>query len=321
MQRGEHALDAARVLLFPVAQHVADLLALQVLLAAAQGAGDDGKLAVRGPARQVFLGHIGQRPDHDVAAVVAHQLGRHALELAAKKHVQEEGLQHVVTVVAKGNLGHFELVRHPVQNAAAQPAAQAAHGLALGDHLLDNAVGVLRLDVKRHTQLLQISRQNVIRKAGLLLVQVDGNQLKVDWRAGLELEQNVQHAVAVLAARDADHHAVAGLDHVEVHNRLPHLAAQAFFQLVGFAFNFEGPARLRRQGRGFVVYPNGIHGGLSWVTTGRFRPGWQLRNRQKSQAWQFSRARPVRQATASAGWPACRSGFRAGSHARPCIRQ
>ena len=135
-----------------------------------------------------------------MAAVVAHQLGRHALELATKKHVQKKGLQHVVAVVAQRDLGHFELVGHPVQNAAAQPAAQAAHGLALGDHFFDNAVGVLCLDVKRHAQLLEVSRQNVIRETGLLLIQVDRNQLKINRRTGLELEQDVKHAVTVLAA-------------------------------------------------------------------------------------------------------------------------
>ena len=281
---------------------------------------------MRGPAREVFLSHIGQRPDDDVAAVVAHQLGRHALELATKKHVQKKGLQHVVAVVAECNLGHLELVGHPVQNAAAQPAAQAAHGLALGDHLFDDAVGVLRLDMKRHPQLLQVSRQNVIGKTGLLLVKVDRNQLKINRRAGLELEQNVQHAVTVFAARHTHHHPVAGLDHVEINNRLPDLAAQAFFELVGFALDFQGAARLGRGcgGRGFGgfgVNPNGVHGLLSWVTTGRFRPEWQLHNHQKSRAWQFSPARPARRAIASAGWLACRSGFQAGSHARRCIHR
>ena len=276
---------------------------------------------MRGPAREVFLGHVGQRPDHDVTAVIADQLWRHALELAAKEHVQEKGLQHVVAVVAQRDLGHLELVGHPVQDAAAQPAAQAAHGLALGDHLFDNAVGVLRLDVKRHAQLLEVGRQDVIRKTGLLLVQVDRYQFKVNRRAGLEFEQDIEHAVTVFAARDADHHPVTSLDHVEINNRLPDLAAQAFFELVGFALDFEGAARLRRQGRGFVVYPNGVHGLLSWVTTGRFRPEWQLHNHQKFRAWQFSPERPARRAAASAGWPACRSGFQAGSHARRCIHR
>jgi hypothetical protein len=201
------------VLLLPLAQHRADLLALQVLLAAAQGARDDGELPVRGPAHQVLLGHEGQRPDHHVLAVVADQLGRHALELAAEEHVEEERLQHVVAVVAQRDLGGAQLVGHAVQDAAAQPRAQAAHRLALGDLVLDDRVGVLVLDVERHAQRLQVGGQHVVGEAGLLLVEVDRDQLEVDGRALLQLEQDVQQAVAVLAARQADHHAVAFLDH------------------------------------------------------------------------------------------------------------
>src|SRR5512133_1658815 len=170
LQRGEHGLGAPGVLLFPVTQHLADELALQILLAAAQGTGNDRELLVRRPARQVFFRDVGQRTDHDVTAVVAHQLGRHALELAAKEHVQEEGLQHVVAVMAERDLGDLELVGHPVQDAAAQARTQAAHGLALGNDLLDDAVGVLRLDVKLEAELGQVLGQDVRRKAGLLLV-------------------------------------------------------------------------------------------------------------------------------------------------------
>ena len=89
------------MLLLPLLQHGRHLLALQVLLAAAQGAGNDGEGAVRGPTHDVFLGHIGQRTDHDMAAVVADEFGRHGLELAAKEHVQEQRLQDVVAVVAQ----------------------------------------------------------------------------------------------------------------------------------------------------------------------------------------------------------------------------
>jgi hypothetical protein len=55
----------------------------------------------------------------------------------------------------------------------------------------------------------------------------------VDRRARLQLEQDVEQAVAVLAARHAHHDLVAFLDHVEVDDGLAHLAAQALFQLVG----------------------------------------------------------------------------------------
>jgi hypothetical protein len=56
--------------------------------------------------------------------------------------------------------------------------------------------------------------QHVFGEAGLLLVEVDRDELEVDGRALLQLEQDVQQAgVAVLAARQADHHLVAFLDH------------------------------------------------------------------------------------------------------------
>ena len=46
-------------------------------------------------------------------------------------------------------------------------------------------------------------------------------------------DQDVQQRVAVLAARQADHDLVAGLDHVEVADGLAHLAVQPLAQLVG----------------------------------------------------------------------------------------
>ncbi len=232
VQGAEHALDPSGELLVPISEHMADLLALQVFLAAAQGAGDDGEGAVLGPAREVFLGHIGQRADHHVAAIVAHQFGRHAFEFAAKKHVEEEGLQHVVTVVAQRNLGGPQLVRHTVQNAPAQAAAQAAHGLAFGDDTLDDGIGVLILDVKRHAELRQVGGQDVLGETGLLLIQVNGDQIEVNWRTGFEFEQNVQQGITVLAPRHAHHDLVALFDHVEVGNGLPHLAVQALAELV-----------------------------------------------------------------------------------------
>ena len=130
-------------------------------------------------------------------------------------------------MVAQRELVAFELPRHLVQNAPAQAAAQAAHGLAFGDVALDDGVGVLRLDVERHTGGGQVLGQDVLRKTGLLLVEVDGDQFEVDGRALLHLDQDVEHAVAVLAARHADHDAVALFDHVVVNDGLAHLAAQA----------------------------------------------------------------------------------------------
>ena len=237
LQGRKHGLGAAGVLLLPVAQHVADLHTLQVGLAAAQRARDDREVAVRGPTDQVLFGHIGQGADDHEFTVVAGQFWGHTLELATKKNIQEKGLQHVVTVVTEREFVAFEAACHVVQNAPAQAAAQAAHGLAFRDIAFDDGVGVLGFNMKLDAQLGQVLGQDVIGKTRLFLVQIDGYDFKTDRRALLHLEQNIQHAVAVFATRHAHHHAVAVFDHVEVHDGLAYVAAQAFLELVRFALD------------------------------------------------------------------------------------
>ena len=140
-------------------------------------------------------------------------------------------------MVAQRDLGAAQLFGHAVQDAAPQPRAQRAHGLAFGNDALDDAVGVLRLDVKGHAHAAQVLGQHMGRKARLLLVEVDGHQLKAHRRALLQLEQDVEHGIAVLATRDADHDLVALADHLVVDDGPADLAAQAFFELVVFALD------------------------------------------------------------------------------------
>ena len=260
-----HVVDAARELLVPLAQHLPDLHALQVLLAAAQRARNDRELAVRGPALDVGLGDIGQRADHGVAAVVADQLRRHALQAALEEQVQEDGAEEVVAVVAQRDLVGAQLAGDPVQDAAAQPRAQAAHRVALGNHALDHRVGVLVLDVEVDAAALQVGRQHLGREARLLLVEVDRDDREVDRRALLQVQQDVEQRVAVLAAREADHDTVALLDHVVVGDRLADLAVQALGQLVdlvgGAALGLGGRRGRGRDGGGF----GGLHDGRNWM--------------------------------------------------------
>ena len=68
-------------------------------------------------------------------------------------------------------------------------------------------------------------------KSRLLLVEVDGDDLELDRRARAQLDQDVEQRVAVLAARDADHDAVAVLDHREVGDRTPDLPVQPLREL------------------------------------------------------------------------------------------
>ena len=233
-------------------------------------------------------------------------------------------------MVAQRDLGGAQLFGHAVQDAAAQAAAQAAHGLALRDHALDDAVGVLRFDVKGHAQFAQVIGQDVRWKAGLLLVQVDGDQAEVDGRALLQLEQNVEHGVAVFAAGDADHDLVAFLDHVEVHDGAADFAAQALFELHVLALDlqvFGQRLAQRRGGRFFGFNPDGAHAEASLFhslfmvfTTVLFLRESLLRSRQKFPAWQSSPAHPAHRAIASGGARVCQSGSRAGSCVPSCIR-
>ena len=54
--------------------------------------------------------------------------------------------------------------------------------------------------MKLDAQTRQVLRQDVLRETRLFLVQIDRDQFKVDGRARLQLEQDIQQAMAVLAA-------------------------------------------------------------------------------------------------------------------------
>ncbi len=68
-------------------------------------------------------------------------------------------------------------------------------------------------------------------KAGLLLVEVDGDQLELVAVALLQHAQHVEHSITVFATRHAHHHLVAVFDQAKVANGLGHLAHQALFEL------------------------------------------------------------------------------------------
>lgn len=70
------------------------------------------------------------------------------------------------------------------------------------------------------------------RKAGLFLVQIDGNQGKIDRRALLQIAQDFEQDVAVLAPGQADHDAIPFLNHGVIGNRLAYVAPQAFLKFI-----------------------------------------------------------------------------------------
>src|SRR5437667_318586 len=121
---------------------------------------------------------------------------------------------------------------------ASQPRAERAHRLALGDDALHHRVGVLLDDAIRYAAAFEILRKHLRWKPRLLLVHVHRHEIEPDRRFFFEGNQNVEKRMTILASREADHHAVACLDHVEVGDRLAHLPAQALGQLVFFVLDF-----------------------------------------------------------------------------------
>ena len=252
---------AAGAFLFPGGQHAGHLLALQVFLRAAQGAGNDGELLEVRVGHQVGFAAGRQRPDDHVLAVVAEQLGRHAGQPGVEEQVHEERGQQVVAVVAERDLGETIFPGVPVQRAAAQARAQRAHGLAFGHHALDHRIGVLLDDRERHADRAQVVGQHVFRETGLLLVEVHRHQLEAHRRLLLQLQQQVEQGVAVLAARQADHDLVAVFDHAVVGDGLADLPAQALGQ---FGALMRLPARdaFGRRLAGQRIVQDQGHGGV-----------------------------------------------------------
>src|SRR5450755_5008397 len=111
------------MLFLPFAQHRADLLALKVLLRAAEIARDDGKRHRLGKAGEVALAHVRERAYDHVLAVVGDELRRHRLQLGGEKKIEKECRQYVVAVMTERDLGRAELARHAIQDATAQARA------------------------------------------------------------------------------------------------------------------------------------------------------------------------------------------------------
>src|SRR5258708_29918954 len=96
-----------------------------------------------------------------------------------------------------------------VENAAPQTRADGAISLSFQHQPLDDRVGIFLDYAKRHGSSAEVSRQDVLRKAGLFLIKIDSQELEPHWSALLDVEQQFQHCVTVFTARQADHNPVA----------------------------------------------------------------------------------------------------------------
>lgn len=225
---GEYRFGTPRITLVPFRHHLADFLALQVFLRTAEIAGDDREFHAPRVFGDVRFRAVGERTDDDMSLVVGYQLGWHGLELAAEEHVEEEGMYHVVPMVAESDLVAAEFLGSPVNNAATQAGTQRARCLAFGNLFLDDGVGVGLDNPVFDAQAVEILRQDMFWKTGLLLVEIHGNQAEFDRCALLQGHQHIEQGVGVLAPRQANQDGVAILDHVVVADGFANAAFEEF---------------------------------------------------------------------------------------------
>ena len=228
LHRRQHLRLQARVLRLQRRQHALDHLALLIGQPARRARAAHHRIAALvGVGDQVALLDVRHRPDDDVLAVVADELGRHRAQRAGEEQVHHQRLGQIVEVMAERDLGGAELVGQPVEHAATQPRAQRARRGArlLGtQHALDDLGDLVRA---HHPVLdaaaLEMLGDGVGLIAGPALIDVDGDELVAHRRLSREQQERVEQRVRILAARDADHDAVALGDEPVVDHRLADL--------------------------------------------------------------------------------------------------
>src|SRR5690349_11634748 len=113
------------------------------------------------------------------------QLRRHRFQLSGKQKIQEQRFENIVTVMAQRDFCGPQFSGDAVEMSAAESRAERAGRLSFRDQPFDDRISVPLFDMERNSNRREILRQNMRWKAGLFLVQADGNQVESDRRAPL----------------------------------------------------------------------------------------------------------------------------------------
>jgi len=229
--RCQHGLTHMRYFPLEINQEPHHPSALQVLLRAAKMAGDDRILLERGKLGDVGFPAISHGAYDRIPAVDAAQNRRHRLGGPIKKQVQQKGLDDVIGMMAKCNLGTALLYGKVVKDPASEPRTERASSLPGGDHALHKRICVLLQDTKRDPGGFEIVGKNVPGKGRLLLIQVYREKIKTYRGAPLQFLEEREQSVTIFAATEADHYTVTVGDHFKISNRLSHGVQQFLLQL------------------------------------------------------------------------------------------
>ena len=219
-QRLEHGVLDAGVLDLEVGDQPLDALPLEAEVAAGRAAAaDDRQLPLLRVQPRLGLVYIDKRANDDVLAVVGDQPRRHRLQRTGEEQVQKKRLDKVVGMVAEGNLGGADLAGNAVQHPSPQPGTQrTGRGVGLED-VVHQLADLRVLDAVLPAARLAGSGDDVVLEVLVAGVDVDGDEGKGDGRPLPQFIEDLEERPAVLAARQADHDAVAILDEIEVVDR------------------------------------------------------------------------------------------------------
>ena len=202
-------------------------------------AANDGQPALLGAEPRLILANVDERTNHDVLAVVGDEPCRHRLERSREKEIQQERLNEVVQVVAERNLGRAHLGGDTVQDAAPQARAQRT-GCGVGfeqivHHLADRRV----LDAVLPATLAAGVRNDVVLEVFVAGVDVDRDEREIDRSPMAQLVERLYQRPAVLAAREADHDAVAVLNQVEIDDGFGGLPGDTGFERAAVRHSYD----------------------------------------------------------------------------------
>ena len=98
------------------------------------------QVVVISPRLDIILAYQIQRTDQlhsfEIGAV---ELWHHSLDLGTVKHAHEDGLDHIVIMVAKRDLIAAQLLREGIEMAAAHAGTEIARGFLDGVYRIENA--------------------------------------------------------------------------------------------------------------------------------------------------------------------------------------
>ena len=132
--------------------------------------------------------------------------------------------------MAERDLRRADLLRDPIQDAAPQPRAQRARRGAIVEDVVDCLADAGVLDAIFPAARLTRPRDQVVLVLLVAGIDVDRDERERDRRALAEHVEDLEQRPAVLASREADHDAIAVLDHLVIDNRLRCLFRETRFE-------------------------------------------------------------------------------------------